>query len=134
MCTSPAFLSVGVVADLTDARTYDMPPSTHVRNLYGCSVTAQILEDTASAMVRARLLVLCKLLEQVWVGWGGAFACTPALSACMLIFACQMCVLQVKSGLKDVGYVYVNSDDCWMSFNRSVDGSQVRIQFLALSV
>ena len=45
-----------------------------------------------------------------------------------------MCVLQVKSGLKDVGYVYVNSDDCWMSFNRSVDGSQVRIQFLALSV
>eukprot|EP00935_MAST-01C_sp_MAST-1C-sp1_P000305 g305.t1 len=29
------------------------------------------------------------------------------------------------AGLKDSGYIYVNSDDCWMSFNRSSDGSQV---------
>lgn len=32
---------------------------------------------------------------------------------------------QVKYGLKDVGYIYVNSDDCWMSFDRSADGAQV---------
>jgi len=31
----------------------------------------------------------------------------------------------VNTGLKDAGYTYVNSDDCWMSFNRSADGSQV---------
>ena len=50
-------------------------------NLYKCSVTATILEQTATAMV--------------------------------------------KTGLKDSGYIYVNSDDCWMSFNRSADGNQV---------
>ena len=31
----------------------------------------------------------------------------------------------VNAGLKDSGYIYVNSDDCWMSFNRSSDGNQV---------
>ena len=24
----------------------------------------------------------------------------------------------VQRGLRDAGYVYVNSDDCWMAFNR----------------
>ena len=76
-------------------------------NLYHCSVTADILTETAAAMV--------------------------------------------KTGLKDAGYIYVNrrapsrpsspsqhadrsltaaagggcSDDCWMAFNRSADGSQL---------
>ena len=31
----------------------------------------------------------------------------------------------VQTGLKDAGYTYVNSDDCWMSQNRSTNGSQV---------
>eukprot|EP00729_Bicosta_minor_P023308 gene23308-26423_t len=31
----------------------------------------------------------------------------------------------VKTGLKDAGYIFVNSDDCWMSFNRSADGRQI---------
>ena len=51
--------------------------------------------------------------------------------ACLL--ACsplRVCLVQVKYGLKDVGYLYVNSDDCWMSFNRSSDGSQVRPRIL----
>jgi len=50
-------------------------------NLYHCAVDADILTQTAQAMV--------------------------------------------STGLKDVGYIYVNSDDCWMSFNRSANGSQV---------
>ena len=70
-------------------------------NHYHCAVDATILTDTATAMV--------------------------------------------KSGLRDAGYIYVNrfafhrlhhirvsvivvnlsSDDCWMSFKRSADGSQV---------
>ena len=57
------------------------PPPPPAQNLYHCSVDADILTQTATAMV--------------------------------------------SSGLKDAGYIYVNSDDCWMSFNRSADGSQV---------
>ena len=30
-----------------------------------------------------------------------------------------------QTGLKDAGYIFVNSDDCWMSFNRSSAGHQV---------
>eukprot|EP00656_Telonema_subtile_P054528 TRINITY_DN8180_c0_g1_i3.p1 TRINITY_DN8180_c0_g1~~TRINITY_DN8180_c0_g1_i3.p1 ORF type:complete len:393 (-),score=65.03 TRINITY_DN8180_c0_g1_i3:99-1277(-) len=30
-----------------------------------------------------------------------------------------------SSGLKDVGYQYVNSDDCWMLANRTADGKQI---------
>lgn len=28
----------------------------------------------------------------------------------------------VKEGYRDVGYTYVNSDDCWMAKNRAEDG------------
>lgn len=50
-------------------------------NKFGCSVTGQILMDTARAMV--------------------------------------------DSGLAATGYVYVNSDDCWMLLNRTADGRQI---------
>lgn len=33
--------------------------------------------------------------------------------------------LMVSEGYKDVGYEYVNVDDCWMEFNRSSDGNLV---------
>lgn len=33
--------------------------------------------------------------------------------------------LMVSEGYKDVGYEYVNVDDCWMEFNRSSDGRLV---------
>lgn len=33
--------------------------------------------------------------------------------------------LMVSEGYKDVGYEYVNVDDCWMEFERSSDGRLV---------
>ena len=31
----------------------------------------------------------------------------------------------ITLGLKDLGYVYINIDDCWMNDNRTADGNLI---------
>jgi len=70
---------------LSIARAWDVantpPLGFSTWNLYGCSVNATILMNTAQSMH--------------------------------------------NSGLQEVGYTFVNSDDCWMTRNRTSDGRQI---------